>query len=88
MVKNEYYIGKKNKTTEIDIDLTGLKYEDMISRNHAKLFKNRNYWYVQDLNSKNGTFLIKANRRISLKDTQKLKVGDIIEIYKIKILMN
>lgn len=87
--KDEYIIGKKNSTVDIDIDLTGLKDDDMISRIHAKIFKVKNTWQIEDLKSKNGTFLLKLNRRILVKENpEKIKIGDIIEINKVKILVN
>ena len=89
--KNSYIIGKKNKQNNVDIDLNSYKNSEMISRVHFSITKNENDWLITDLGSKNGTSLIKVDKRkIKLKEfiTEKLVVGDIIEIFNFQILVN
>lgn len=89
--KNSYIIGKKNKQNNVDIDLNSYKNSEMISRVHFSIKKNENDWLITDLGSKNGTSLIKVDKRkIKLKEfiAEKLVVGDIIEIFNFQILVN
>lgn len=89
--KNSYIIGKKNKQNNVDIDLNSYKNSEMISRVHFSITKNENDWLITDLGSKNGTSLIKVDKRkIKLKEfiAEKLVVGDIIEIFNFQILVN
>lgn len=89
--KNSYIIGKKNKQNNVDIDLNSYKNSEMISRVHFSITKNENDWLITDLGSKNGTSLIKVDKRkIKLKEfiAEKLAVGDIIEIFNFQILVN
>lgn len=89
--KNLYIIGKKNKQNNVDIDLNSYKNSEMISRVHFSITKNENDWLITDLGSKNGTSLIKVDKRkIKLKEfiAEKLVVGDIIEIFNFQILVN
>lgn len=67
--KNSYIIGKKNKQNNVDIDLNSYKNSEMISRVHFSITKNENDWLITDLGSKNGTSLIKVDKRkIKLKE--------------------
>ncbi len=89
--KNSYIIGKKNKQNNVDIDLNSYKNSEMISRVHFSITKNENDWLITDLGSKNGTSLIKVDKRkMKLKEfiAEKLVVGDIIEIFNFQILVN
>ena len=61
--KNSYIIGKKNKQNNVDIDLNSYKNSEMISRVHFSITKNENDWLITDLGSKNGTSLIKVDKR-------------------------
>src|SRR5687768_860233 len=45
------------------------------SKHHAKIYKERNYYIIQDLASSNGTFV--NDRKIK---KQRLEVGDVIRI--------
>lgn len=91
ITKKKYLIGRKNKTKNIDIDLSNCKNAELISKLHASIIKKDECWYVKDENSKNGTYLLKLNnRKILLKNMEeKITVGDIIEINnKIRLLVN
>jgi pSer/pThr/pTyr-binding forkhead associated (FHA) protein len=49
-----YIIGRRE-----DCDII-LPYDSQISRQHARLFRKDGKWYVQDLDSRNGTFIGKS----------------------------
>ncbi|WP_156682954.1 FHA domain-containing protein [Oceanivirga miroungae] len=89
--KNNYKIGKKNNKNDVDIDLKDVKESELISKEHAIISKIKDTWYLIDLNSTNGTTLIKTNnRKIILKNEKEhIQIGDIIKLNnKISILIN
>jgi len=53
-----------------------LKEYPTVSRRHAKFYKEANDWYVEDLNSTNGTYL--NGKRINANAKEKIKHGDVI----------
>ena len=55
--KNIYYLEKTSYTVGRDAECDIFLNDIFISRNHAALDLIKGKWYVQDLNSKNGTFL-------------------------------
>ncbi len=54
-----------------------LPYDSQISRQHARLFKKDGKWYVQDLDSRNGTYIgkQKITAAIPLESGQMFRVG-------------
>lgn len=54
-----------------------------LSKSHAQIIKNNNEYYIQDMNSKNGTNV--NHERIS-NSLYKLKNGDIVELGQISFL--
>jgi serine/threonine protein kinase len=60
-----------------DIDLTSLDVKKIVSRLHARILVENNEFYLQDLNSHNGTFV--DGERIAPDQPRKLKSGDVIE---------
>jgi pSer/pThr/pTyr-binding forkhead associated (FHA) protein len=50
--------------------------DDFVSTHHARIFESKNRWYIEDLNSTNGTFI---NGKKTAKIVQ-LNVGDKIKI--------
>lgn len=91
LVMDEYIIGKSSLNNVVDIDLSDYKNEELVSRRQARVYKKNLKLYIVDEGSKNGTNIIKRNRRkINLIQNQEqiLNKGDIIEISKIKILVN
>jgi pSer/pThr/pTyr-binding forkhead associated (FHA) protein len=54
-----------------------LPYDSQISRQHARLFKKDGKWYVQDLESRNGTFIGKSKLESAapLEPGQMFRVG-------------
>lgn len=65
-----YVIGRRE-----DCDVI-LPYDSQISRNHARLFKQPDGWHVQDMGSKNGTYLGKQK----LDKSMPLQVGQMFRM--------
>ncbi|WP_068267517.1 FHA domain-containing protein [Caviibacter abscessus] len=90
ITKEIYIAGKKNKNNEVDIDLSKYTNNLLISRLHFSIIKKENSWLITDLGSKNGTTLVKSDKR-KLKlikfEPQKIMSGDIIEIFKLQVLV-
>lgn len=90
--KEKYLVGKKTTSNFVDIDLSNLKYMEIVSRLHIEIYKKEDKWYVIDKGSKNGTKLLKSNnRKINLSPLveERIMVGDVIELCKfIKLLIN
>ena len=53
--KNSLVIGKKNKEEDIDIDLSDTYFSGTVSDIHAILNYVDGSWYIEDMQSKNGT---------------------------------
>jgi len=85
-----FLVGKGSAKREVDIDLGGTQYSDYISPEHATLNYVRGYWYIEDLNSRNGVGLKKKGEEYALRlkpfISYKVDNGDIIYIAKTKML--
>lgn len=73
----------------VDVDLEGFSGDEMISRNHAEIYREGNQWRVQDIGSTNGVFIKRSNQtrfgaRITVPET--LNSGDEIAFGKIRFL--
>lgn len=59
---------------------------DLVSKQHAVIFKQRKAYYIKDLNSTNGTFLnekkIVPNKMYRLKNGDKIGIGSFILLFK------
>lgn len=82
--KTALIIGKSNGKDSVDIDLSGSAVADMISKQHAVLNYTDNGWYVDDIDSKNGT-RVKKKYQSALLDVKlvgavEVDPGDIIYI--------
>jgi pSer/pThr/pTyr-binding forkhead associated (FHA) protein len=51
--------------------------DDFVSAHHARIFVSRNKWYIEDLNSTNGTYINakKISKIIELNVGDKIKIG-------------
>ena len=86
-----FLIGKSTINSEVDIDLTDTYYAEYISPNHAVLNYAEGYWYIEDLNSKNGVGIKKRGEEYALRlkpmTSYKVDEGDIIYISKAKLFV-
>jgi hypothetical protein len=66
---------------EIDLALHGAD-EGGISRKHCKIAREGNQYFIEDLNSQNGTWIggtrLPANRRAPLKNGNRIRLGKLI----------
>ena len=85
-----FLIGKSSIDKEVDIDLSDTYYMDYISPAHAVLNYAEGYWYIEDLNSKNGVGIKKRGEEYALRlkpmTSYKIDEGDVIYISKAKLL--
>ena len=88
--KSSVIIGKKNRDTEVDIDLSGAEYASLISKEHAVINYAGNEWYIEDIGSTNGSGIKRSDEKSKLKvepgKLYRLQPGDIIYIANTKIL--
>ena len=73
-------IGKKEDEVDLIID------EDGISRMHARIIVKDDEFFIQDLNSKNGTF--KNGMRLKPYEQKKLVKGDEIKLATRKLIFS
>lgn len=82
--KTAVIIGKSTDKEKADIDLSGSAMAQMISKQHAVLNYTDNGWYVDDIDSKNGTRVKKKNQSafldVKLVGAVEVEAGDIIYI--------
>ncbi|MBW4476169.1 MAG: FHA domain-containing protein [Tolypothrix brevis GSE-NOS-MK-07-07A] len=71
-------IGKPNEQVPIDIDVSGLSNADVVSRLHAEIHLEGNSYYIEDLESTNGTFI--NNIKLIPKTRYQLNLGDKIDL--------
>ncbi len=88
---NSFLIGKSTMNNEVDIDLADTYYTEYISPNHAVLNYTEGYWYIEDLNSKNGVGIKKRGEeyafRLKPMTSYKIDEGDVIYISKAKLFV-
>ncbi len=82
--KTAIVIGKGTEAEPVDIDLSGSAMAQMISKQHAVLNYTDNGWYVDDIDSRNGTRVKKKNQSalldVKLVGAVEVEAGDIIYI--------
>ncbi len=77
----EYLLGRKSGRNIPDIDLSGIKGAELVSRKHAKFILDGNTQeiYIMDVGSTNGTFVngqkLVPNEKIKLKDKDEIILG-------------
>lgn len=69
--KNEIIVGR-DPQQDVAIPL-----DKQVSRNHARIYRHNDKWFVQDMNSKHGTFLngVKIESETAIDDSDIIKVG-------------
>ena len=71
--ENEINIGRDSKWADIAVEMM------YVSRKHATIYKEKDTWYIKDLNSKNGTFVngarIAAEKPFSLNNGYEISFG-------------
>lgn len=84
MGKTALIIGKSTEKEPVDIDLECSAYARMISKQHAVLNYTNGGWYIDDIDSKNGTRVKKLYQNsimdVKLVGTVEVESGDIIYI--------
>ena len=82
--KTALIIGKSTEKEKVDIDLECSAYAQMISKQHAVLNYTDGGWYIDDIDSKNGTRVKKLYQNsildVKLVGTVEVECGDIIYI--------
>ena len=82
--KTALIIGKSTDKEKVDIDLECSAYAQMISKQHAVLNYTNGGWYIDDIDSKNGTRVKKLYQNsimdVKLVGTVEVECGDIIYI--------
>lgn len=84
-------IGRDNREEPVDVDLGECEYSALIDEQHAVLNYCMEAWYVEDLNSRNGVRIRKADDglcyRVMKSRPCRLLSGDIIFIANTKLLI-
>lgn len=82
--KTAIVIGKGTTQEPVDIDLSETAMAQMVSKQHAVLNYTDNGWYIDDVDSKNGTRVRKRNQSalldVKLVGAVEVEAGDIIYI--------
>ncbi|MFN8467826.1 MAG: FHA domain-containing protein [Caldilineaceae bacterium] len=81
--KSSYLIGREDQVSGIypDVDTTRSEGDAAgVSRRHAEIVQQSDQWFLQDLNSTNGTFI--NNQRVAPHSRQALQSGDQIRLGK------
>ena len=81
LAADESHVGRVDRSTGFtpQVDLTKLDTDRTIGRRHAKILKRGDAYFVQDANSRNGTFVngqrIAAGADIELRDGDEVRFG-------------
>mgnify|MGYP000965427543 CR=1 FL=1 len=81
--KSSYLIGREDQVSGIypDVDTTHSNGDAAgVSRRHAEIVQQSDQWFLQDLNSTNGTYI--NNQRVAPHSRQPLQSGDQIRLGK------
>jgi pSer/pThr/pTyr-binding forkhead associated (FHA) protein len=68
------HIGKVNGRIPLDVDLSDFPNSDMVSRLQAKIQREGNIYFIEDMRSAKGTYL--NQKRLSIGQRYRLKGGD------------
>lgn len=78
------HIGKSSQLFTPDIDISKFPNSSFVSRIHANIYKEENAYFIEDMGSRNGTYL---NSQLLLPKTRyTLKTGDRISLTKKDLL--
>ena len=80
------YIGRVNEEFPVQIDLSGLPNNDIISRVHAVIHVDNDNYYLEDAGSSNGTWLNDEKINPGARFRKQLNSGDIIAFGKHKTI--
>lgn len=80
--KTSIVFGKDERENQVDIDLKGTDYAGTIDGEHAVMNYSNGCWYIEDLDSENGTRLQRGGEgkkyRVSSREPCKVEKNDII----------
>lgn len=68
------HIGKVNGFIPLDVDLSNFPNSEMVSRLQAKIRREGNIYFIEDMRSAKGTYL--NQKRLELGQRYRLKTGD------------
>ncbi|HEY9822029.1 MAG TPA: FHA domain-containing protein [Candidatus Sericytochromatia bacterium] len=68
------HIGKVNGRIPLDVDLSDFPNSDMVSRLQAKIRREGNIYFIEDMRSAKGTYL--NQKRLAIGQRYRLKAGD------------
>ena len=77
---NIIHIGKPNDRVPPDVDVSGFPESEVVSRVHADIRVEGNYYYIEDVGSSNGTYI--NNIPLAPGNRHKLRSGDRIALGK------
>ncbi|MEK4114943.1 FHA domain-containing protein [Paenibacillus sp. FSL W8-0919] len=84
-------IGKSSADGEADVDLSDAEYASLISRNHAVLNRVAGLWYIEDVESRNGTGIQRGGKgsKTKLEPDKPCKIDpdDIIYIANTRLMV-
>lgn len=84
-------IGKETGNNEVDIDLSRAVYSSLVSRRHAVMNRTSGKWYFEDMNSYNGSGILRSNSedRFKVEGGKAYQVysGDVIYIANTKLIL-
>lgn len=84
--KSEYLVGRSDPESGIRVDVDTMNYggwEAGVSRRHARIFKERGQFFIEDLRSANGTFLNEMRLEPGL--VHPLRHGDLVKLGALRL---
>lgn len=73
-------------TGPVDIDFSKLPESEYISRRHARIKKENDKWFIEDLGSTNGVFVNRGSRitqKTEINDGDEIALGNLLVVFKI-----
>jgi pSer/pThr/pTyr-binding forkhead associated (FHA) protein len=79
---NSFPLGERNLVGrsdpvrgDVDVDLGGLADGGFVSRSHAEIWTDGGKWFIKDLGSSNGTFLVNGDEKTKVENEAELADG-------------